>query len=149
MMVISCDVCHNIGHRNIYVGVHVPYSRSKHKHRSRRKQNNGQSKHGRSHRRSSDASSNLEEANLDTEMESMSLGGIEEARSSSFHGSQSDGGVRRPYYHKSMSAPSSRPRTPPPELAIPPTIIGELLVHYCSTVLLHVTMHVNTTLSDL
>lgn len=68
---------------------------------------------------------------MDTEIESMSLGGIEESRRSSFHGSHSGGSVRRvPSYHKSMSAPSSRPRTPPPELAIPPTIIGELILLY-------------------
>lgn len=62
---------------------------------------------------------------MDTEVESMSLGGMEESRRSSFHGSSSNGSLKRPYYHKSMSAPSSRPRTPPPELDIPPTIIGK------------------------
>ena len=113
------------GHRNVYVGIHVPYSRSKHKHRGRRKSGNGQGKHSRSHRRSSDVSSTLEEVSLDGE--SLSLGGIEERRRSSFHGqtSEREGLLKRPSYHKSLSAPSSRPRTPPNELATLPTIIGE------------------------
>ena len=116
------------GHRNVYVAIHMPYSRSKHKHRGRRKSSNGQGKHGRSHRRSSEMSSTLEEVSLDGE--SLSLGGIEERRRSSFHGQGSgegEGGLlKRPSYHKSLSAPSSRPRTPPNELATLPTIMGEL-----------------------
>ena len=120
---------HNAGHRNVYVGIHMPYSRSKHKHRSRRKSGNGQGKHCRGHRRSSDVSSNLEEVSLDGE--SLSLGGIEERRRSSFHGQSTSAEgegllLKRPSYHKSMSAPSSRPRTPPNELATLPTIMGEL-----------------------
>ena len=122
--------CISTGHRNVYVGIHVPYSRTKHKHRSRRKHSNGQGRHGRSHRNSSEACSTLEEGSVDTEIESLSLGEIEESRRASFHGVHSDGGIRmtrKPSYHKSMSAPSSRPRTPPNELDIPPTIIGELI----------------------
>ncbi len=39
----------SVGHRNVYVGVHLPHSRSRHKHRHKRRHGSRRGHHGNSH----------------------------------------------------------------------------------------------------
>ena len=103
-----------LGHRNVYVAVHVPYSQSKHKHRHK-KSHNGRSRHGNGHGRLSEGNIPLREEEEE---------GVEPDRVSEPGGRVHFDKKTHTKFHKSLSLPNSRP-THHQEVNVPSVLLGE------------------------